>query len=370
MAIQKISGVTIDLDNQAAGDVTYFDGTDWVRLAKGDPEMVLTMNESETAPEWAVAVPTWTFPGTVKGYCATGNIVNSGHGEGPRAIERFSFTTDGNSTDVGDVTLGRHHSSGQSSDIDGYISGSAANGPVTSAIDRWSFASEGNAVDHGDLAIQSGQGAGQSSETHGYHTGGGISGSLPGTNHIQKFLFATSGTNNATDIADLTVARKPTAGASSSTHGYSAGGGEIPDNPTGSTIDKFPFATDSNATDVGDCDIPSSSHAGTSSLTHGYITGGTIGNNGGNIRKYSFTTDGNSTSIADLSTGRHAHTGCSSETFGYSAAGYNDGAYPPGQPNGATATIEKYAVATDSDATNVGDLASWKWAASPVGSQV
>ena len=52
MAIQKISGVTIDLTSQTSGDVTYFDGTDWVRLAKGDAGDVLTMNESVTAPEW------------------------------------------------------------------------------------------------------------------------------------------------------------------------------------------------------------------------------------------------------------------------------------------------------------------------------
>ena len=58
------------------------------------------------------------------------------------------------------------------------------------------------------------------------------------------------------------------------------------------------------------------------------------------------------------------------ETFGYVAAGFNDGAYPPGQPNGATETIEKFSVSTDSNATDVGDLVSWKWYASPVGSQV
>jgi hypothetical protein len=364
MAIQKISGVTIELTSQASGDVAYFDGTDWVRLAKGEAGKVLTMNESETAPEWATV---WTFPGTVKGYCAAGNRNNNGVGAGPPAIERWSFTTDGNSTDVGDVTLGRHHSSGQSSGTDGYISGSAANGPVTLAIDRWSFASEGNAVDHGDLAIQSGQGTGQSSETHGYHTGGGISGSA-GTNHIQKFAFATSGTNNATDIADLLVARNPTAGSSSSTHGYSAGG--ITGLPPGgglTTIDKFAYATDINATDVGDCDTETSSAAGTSSLTHGYIVGGTTEN----IRKYSFASDGDSVDgSADLSDSRHALTGCSSETFGYAAAGFNTGAYPPGQPNGATETIEKFSVATDSNATDVGDLAIWKWYATPVGSQV
>ena len=355
MAIQKISGVTIDLDNQAAGDVTYFDGTDWVRLAKGDPEMVLTMNESETAPEWAVPIPVWTFPGTIRGYCASGNTNGTGHGEGPKAIDRWSFTTDGNSTDVGDVVIGRHHSSGQSSDTHGYISGSASNGPVTSIIDRWSFATEGNAVDHGDLAIQAGQGTGHSSATHGYHTSG-MSGA-PVINHIQKFAFASTGsTNNATDSGDLTVARSCYSGASSSTHGYSAGGSSGL-----TTIDKFAFATDSDATDVGDCDVNSVVSAGTSSLTHGYITGGGAPNVD-SIRKYSFATGTqNSVDGADLSAIRHAHTGCSSETFGYSAAGHNVGALN---------VIEKYSVSTDSDATDVGDLVGAKWYAPPVGSQV
>ena len=364
MAIQKISGVTIDLVSQVSGDIAYFDGTDWVRLAKGEIGEVLTMNESETAPEWAVAVPICHgATGTVRGYCATGNTVNSGAGEGPRRIERWSFTTDSNATDVGDVTLGRHHSSGQSSETHGYISGSAANGPVTSAIDRWSFATEGNAVDHGDLAIQSGLGTGQSSCTHGYHTGGGIAGSSS-TNHIQKFSFASSGsTNNATDIANLTVGRACNSGASSSEYGYSAGGGGGL-----TTIDKFPFATDSNATDVGDCDSETSSAGGTSSLTHGYIVGGTTEN----IRKYSFASDGDSVDGgANLSDSRHALTGVGSETHGYAAAGYNAGLnYPPGQPNNATETIEKFDYATDSNATDVGDLVSWKWYASPVGSQV
>jgi len=357
MAIQKISGVTIDLDSQASGDVTYFDGTDWVRLGKGEAGQVLTMNESVTAPEWAVA---WTFPGTVKGYCATGNTNPSGAGEGPKAIDRWSFTTDVNATDIGDVTLGRHHSSGQSSATHGYISGSSINGPVTSAIDRWSFATEGNAVDHGDLAIQAGQGTGHSSETHGYHTGGYSSPGSPGPviNHIQKFVFASTGsTNNATDSGDLTVARSCYSGASSSTHGYSAGGSQGL-----TTIDKFLFATDSDATDVGDCDVDSVVSAGTSSLTYGYITGG-----GGptitTIRKYSFVTDGNSVAqTGTLSGTRHAHTGCSSETFGYSAAGYSDG--------GPINIIEKYSVSTDANATDVGDLTGAKWYATPVGSQV
>ena len=360
MAIQKISGVTIDLTRsgdvaQASGDVAYFDGTDWVRLAKGDPGDVLTMNETETAPEWGT--PAWTFPGLIKGYYAAGRLDASNV---TSAIDRWSFTTDGNSTDVGDVVIGRNHHSGQSSKTDGYISGSYEQGPVTLAIDRWSFSSEGNAVDHGDLAVQSGAGTGQSSETHGYHSGG-LASSGGYRNNIQKFLFATSGTNNATDIADLLVARAVYAGSSSTTHGYSAGGntGGVNFN---TTIDKFPFATDSNATDVGDCDTSTSGSAGTSSLTHGYISGGSAGPVTSNIRKYSFASDGNSVDGgADLSAGRSAVTGCSSETFGYVAGG-NAGAN--------VNIIEKYSVSTDSNATDVGDLVVVKQASTPVGSQV
>jgi hypothetical protein len=40
------------------------------------------------------------------------------------------------------------------------------------------------------------------------------------------------------------------------------------------TIDKFPFATDTNATDVGDLTTARRSVAGQSSTTFGYTSGG------------------------------------------------------------------------------------------------
>ena len=366
MAIQKISGVTIDLTSQAEGDVAYFDGTDWVRLAKGDAGEVLTMNESVTAPEWGQ--PLWTFPGTVKGYCAAGNLSPSGAAPYATDIQRWSFTSDVSATDVGDVTgVGRSHMSGQSSETHGYISGSGhVTQPINITIDRWSFASEGNATDHGDLAVASGQGTGQSSETHGYHSGGNNGpqgGGHTYLNNIQKFAFASTGsTNNATDIADLTVARTCYTGSSSSTHGYSAGGGG-PTPGGDNTIDKFSYATDINATDVGDCDPATDSSSGTSSLTHGYITGGVDTGYVNSIRRYSFASGGNSTIMnGELTATRHAHTGCSSETYGYSAAGHGG--------SGGINTIEKYSVSTDSNATDVGDVTIAKWYAPPVGSQV
>ena len=95
--------------------------------------------------------------------------------------------------------------------------------------------------------------AGQSSTTHGYTTGGDP---VPtGGNVIDKFPFSTDA--NATDVGDLTVARRSVAGQSSATHGYATGGLQ-PSRPPAyfqHVIDKFPFSTDANATDVGDLTV-------------------------------------------------------------------------------------------------------------------
>ena len=96
MAIQKISGVTIDLIDQAAGDVAYYDSevNSWVRLAKGVAGEVLTMNESETAPQWGAAPPTWSPLGTLRGYSSGGNTgLHSATSRYDR-IDNYSFTSD------------------------------------------------------------------------------------------------------------------------------------------------------------------------------------------------------------------------------------------------------------------------------------
>lgn len=52
LADNSVTGAKIALASQAAGDIMYYDGTDWVRLAKGTAGQVLTMNAGATAPEW------------------------------------------------------------------------------------------------------------------------------------------------------------------------------------------------------------------------------------------------------------------------------------------------------------------------------
>jgi len=74
-------------------------------------------------------------------------------------IEKFSFSADENSTDVGDLTLQRVSPAGQSSTGSGYVSGgydttNPAPPPPLQAldtIDKFSFTSDANATDVGDL---------------------------------------------------------------------------------------------------------------------------------------------------------------------------------------------------------------------------
>ena len=123
--------------------------------------------------------------------------------------------------------------------VSGYTSGGFAP-PFSATIDKFPFAADANATDVGDLTVARFYSTGQSSTENGYTS----SGSGTGGNIIDKFPFATD--TNATDVGDLTVARDHTAGQSSQENGYTSGG-----NTSGSTIDKFPFATDTNATNVG-----------------------------------------------------------------------------------------------------------------------
>lgn len=52
IADNSVDGTDIAIGSDAQGDVMYYDGTNWVRLAKGAAGQVLEMNAGATAPEW------------------------------------------------------------------------------------------------------------------------------------------------------------------------------------------------------------------------------------------------------------------------------------------------------------------------------
>lgn len=50
-----VEGGELNIASQAQGDILYFNGTSWIRLAKGTALQVLRTNAGTTAPEWAAA---------------------------------------------------------------------------------------------------------------------------------------------------------------------------------------------------------------------------------------------------------------------------------------------------------------------------
>jgi len=294
-------------------------------------------------------VVAYSFQGSVSGY-NTGNNAPSNN-----VIDKFSFASDGNATDVGDMAYLKYLQTGQSSATHGYISGGTtpnttptfAPSYIVNIYEKFPFSVDENSTEVAELATPIIFAAGQSSEFYGYISGGRVFLPLPASNVIQKFKFSTEGVG--VDVADLTVGRDLNpAGQSSSDNGYTSGGF-----PNGrNVIDKFPFATDANATDVGDL-IANNYYigGGQSSTTHGYVSGGNDPTGITNvIQKFSFSTDGNASDVGDLTLARREKADQSSTTSGYTSGG--EYAAPATRTN----TIDKFPFSSDTNATDVGDL--------------
>jgi hypothetical protein len=281
--------------------------------------------------------------GSVSGYASGGD---SGSLVFFNVIQKFSFTANGNATDVGDLTITRGRPAGQSSTASGYTSGGLGYSGgflYYNTIDKFSFSVDGNATDVGDLTQVRFSTSGQSSTDSGYTSGGASTIPSNYLNIIDKFPFSSNA--NATDVGDLTVARISSAGQSSDTNGYTSGGITAP--TYSNVIDKFPFASNANATDVGDLSIINALPAGQNSSISGYISGGLTPAVVNVIQKFPFATNANTTDVGDLTLARYAATGQSS-----TASGYTSGGYAPTK----TDTVDKFPFSTDGNATDVGNL--------------
>ena len=210
-------------------------------------------------------------------------------------------------------------------------------------------------------------------DTEGYISGGLrqttlISSNSPPnfTNAIQKFPFATDA--NAVGVGFLTQSRDQATGHSSTSHGYTAGG-QISAMPafndgTGSnTIDKFPFAVGGGAaTDVGDLDVQFGKQRAAAISTTGYGISA-VGQvlrmlapdhpNFPNaqyhftqVDKFPFATDTNATNVGDMDTGTNWGAGYFSGSHGYISSSF----YP------SAADIRKFPTASELVTQGVGFL--------------
>lgn len=240
---------------------------------------------------------------STSGYASGGNPAPVGN-----IIDKFPFSTDANATDVGDLVSSRWGMGGQSSTTHGYTSGGsrASPSPVgeVNIIEKFPFSVDENSADVGDITDARGRTVGTSSTDNGYTTGG-ISSDV-----IDKFPFSTDA--NATDVGDVLTAgdHYHMMSSSSDTHGYIMGGLGS-GNVLYDTIQKFSFSVDGDATDVSNLTAGKYTGSGTSSTSHGYAAGGkspyaTATNM---IDKFSFAAETDATDVGDLTIAREFNSG-------------------------------------------------------------
>ena len=298
------------------------------------------------------------FGGTVAGYSVGGQRPALSN-----IVEKYPFVSDGNSSDVGDLSQARYGMQGVQSSLAGYaMGGRTPNAQSSNNINKITFASD--TVGQAGFAMSTGRQQmatnGVSTDTHAYGAGGGAS-NEPTSKTIDKFAFANEAT--MTDVGDLVMVASDNPSAhtdKNSGYGYVAGGeNSYPSPSLGITttalklIQKFSTSSDGNAVDaVTELDKQRYRTGSNSNPSHGYVSAGTsIGppttSFTNDIVKYSFTSTDVATDVGDL-TNSLLRPGSSSST----ASGYNHGGSSPSMLN----VIQKFSFTSDGNATDVGDL--------------
>ena len=272
------------------------------------------------------------FPGSNYGF-TSGGVYYPGDTD-KNEINRFSFSSDANASDWGDITYTRKDVCGQSSSTYGYTSGGysgSAGGWYRNVIDKFSFTSFNSTADVGDLTAVRGMCGGASSTTHGYTLGGEGSGTS-----LDKFSFSSGG--NASSIGSMSSSISGgNGGNSSSDNGYLM---------HSTRAEKVSFSSDGNSVDVGSLSDSRSGASGQSSTTYAFTAGGSGYSNV--IDRMSFSSEGTASDVGDLTVSRNYSSGQSSTNYGYCSGGNN----------GSTLNIiDKFSFTSDGNATNVGDLA-------------
>lgn len=366
-------GDIIEAANLATGGLAQYDSagllptassTQNIKMAYLKKDNSIRFNSgsawNKMTPGAAVGGAVSTAP-TVPVYAGTeyGYAFNSNPAPNTSVFDRYSFTSDANSTDlgtdVGSPTLGRVQMQGGGGETKGFHSGgfnpASPTGPGQQAtyIASFPYASGTPLADTTyQLFAQRRYGNREmiGDRTNIYYAGGSpYAGGA--TNVIDKHPETVSA--NATDVGDLIEAQIYTRGTSSPTHGYILGG-YTPTTPVVTDrIQKFSFASDANAVDVSNLVAGVAYNAGAASSTHGYSMGGGYPTATDLIQSFPFAAETDATdTTANLTSTRSQGAGTTSSTHGYINAGAN-----PGDNN----IIEKFPFANSTaDATDVGDL--------------
>lgn len=303
----------------------------------------LTNDTAYTFRVWAINAFGWSSPsgasGSVTPSAPIGLFAGGNSGAVSNVIDFFVFSSAGNATDFGDLTVARLEvAQGQvgSASRGLFYGGENSGGSKVNTIDFITYPSAGNATDFGDMTTLANQSGTCSSSTRGLR---GAGNSSLVQNVIDYVTIATSG--NAIDFGDLTQAGRGTSGCASPTRGIFASLADGNSN----VINYVTIATTGNAIDFGDLINNTNRRASGGNGTRGIFAGGGSGNV---IQFITIATTGNATDFGDLTIGAENCSGSSGGGLMLIALG-SDG-------SSTLNTVDQITMSTAGNATDFGDL--------------
>ena len=254
-------------------------------------------------------------------------------------IDYITFSTSGDATDFGDLSVARSLNAGGSSFTRSFCTGGQAPG-VSDVIDYVTFASTGNAADFGNLTDQRGYLQGMSNETRLIASGG----LDPSHSNILDYVTMTS-TGNAVDFGNLTNVSALATCQASPTRGITAGGVHNPGSVTNINIINFiEFSTLGDATDFGDLTATQRSQFSFGSQTRMCMGGGQAPGTT-KIEMIQFGSLGNATDFAEAVAGTTEN-----------GRGTSDSIRGVWQKGAVQDTLNTKNITDSADATDFGDL--------------
>ena len=224
-------------------------------------------------------------------------------------MEFVTIANSSNSTDFGDLAVGRRNTASTSNQTRGLVYGGDGSPANTAQVDFFTIATTGNAADFGDASSATAILAASASSTTRALFAGGYTPSAVDT--IDLFTIASAG--DATDFGNLSSARKAPGGLSSSTRSVFGGGG-LPS--AVNIIDFVTTATTGNATDFGDLFLARAIASGTSNKTRGIFMGGTTSPARQNTIDFvTIASTGNASDFGDFTTAKQ-NGGVASDSHG------------------------------------------------------
>ena len=352
MAIQKITtdiiednavtGSKISVGTPAAGDILYYNGTDYVKLAKGTDGEVLKLESG--LPVWGAS--SGGSPSSGGGGPSDAFIISGNRGAtGTNQIFNYAFASSTESvwgTCEDDGAGGASSGCSHSTATDGYYTTGTIPNPVTpssptfrTTIERYSYSSQGNAVDIGDTGQHKTVAGGISSSTDAYVLGGTGFNITGHSSNGHKFAFATGSSSGSAISLEIGKANMGT--HQDSTHGYTfggvSGGGNNPVVTAVATVCRFAFANDTTREDIDSMAENSAGHATVGNNTTCFNAGGNSASNQGNtvnytrIDSYQLASGATQADHGDLATYVTGGYGASTNTTGIIVGGNDTVSY-------------------------------------------